>query len=99
MRGRSIEYVRAADGGVRIEGQDLGAPVEAIMGAGIREYEWVWVIAQADVEEAVAALGGTPGDDVLALLDAWATANGGRDPGQFLKDAGIPMGFWSRFGD
>ena len=99
MRGRSIEYVRAADGEVRIEGQDLGAPVEAIMGAGIREYEWTWVIAKADVDTAVAALGGTPGDDVLALLDAWATANGVRDPGQYLTDAGMPMEFWSRFGD
>ena len=99
MQGRSIHSVRGVEGEVRIEGQDLGDAVESIMGAGIREYEWTWTIATADVEAAIAALGGSKGDDVLALLEAWATANGDRDPGQFLKDAGVPMEFWSRFGD
>ncbi len=69
------------------------------MGAGIREYEWTWTIAKADVEAAIAALGGSPGDDLPELLAAWAAAHGDQDPGQFLKDAGVPMEFWSRFGD
>ena len=99
MQGRSIDYVRAGDGSVRIEGQDLGSAVESIMGGGIREYEWIWVIAKADVEAAIAALGGKPGADVMALLQRWETANGGQDPGRFLKNAGVRMDFWSRFGD
>ena len=99
MEGRSIDYVRDDDGSVRIEGQDLGSAVESIMGAGIREYEWTWTIAKADVAAAIAALGGKPEDDVIGLLRRWETSNCGSDPGQFLKNAGIRMDFWSRFGD
>jgi hypothetical protein len=99
MQGRSITYVRDRDGGVRIDGQDLGPAVESIMGGGIREYEWSWTIAKVDVAAAIAALGATPGGDVIALLRRWETSHRGKDPGQFLKDAGVRMGFWSRFGD
>jgi hypothetical protein len=99
MQGRSIVYVRGVEGEVRIEGQDLGDAVESIMGAGIREYEWTWTIASGDVDAAVAALGGSEGDDLLELLAAWASAHGDQDPGRFLKDAGVRMDFWSRFGD
>jgi hypothetical protein len=77
----------------------LGAPVDAILGAGRGEYEWTWVTAKADVEAAIAAIGGKSGADVVELLRRWETANGGQDPGKFLKGAGVPMEFWSRFGD
>jgi hypothetical protein len=99
MNGRSIDYVRADDGSVRIDGQDLGSAVESIMGGGIREYEWSWTIAGADVPAAIAALGGNPGGDVIGLLRRWESSNRGQDPGRFLKDAGVPMGFWSHFSD
>ena len=99
MQGRTIHYVRATNGSVRIDGQDLGSAVESIMGGGIREYEWSWTIAKADVESAIAALGGEPGGDLIGLLRSWETSNGGQDPGRFLKDAGIRMDFWSHFGD
>ena len=99
MNGRSIDYVRADDGSVRIDGQDLGSAVESIMGGGIREYEWSWTIAKADVEAAIAALGGKPGADLIGVLRRWETSHRGQDPGQFLKDAALRMDFWSRFGD
>ena len=99
MQGRSIRYVRAKGGGVRIEGQDLGSAIESIMGGGIREYEWTWTIAKADVAAAIAVLGGKPGGDVIGLLRRWETSHRGQDPGRFLKDAGVRMDFWSRFGD
>ena len=99
MQGRSIQVSRADDGGVRIDGQDLGSAVESIMGAGMRECEWSWTIGAADVPAAVEALGGAPGTDPVRLLEAWSAAHRGRDPGQAIHDAGVPMGFWSRFGD
>ena len=99
VEGRWIDYVRGADGEVRIEGQDLGSAVERIMGEGIREYEWTWVIDAEAVGAAVKALGGDPDDDVLDLLKAWAATHGDADPGTFLRDAGVPMAFWNRMGD
>jgi hypothetical protein len=82
-----------------IEGQDLGPGVEQAFGAGLTEYEWVWEIAPQDVPAAVEALGGHEADDPLALLRAWYADHGGEDPGSYLKDAGVPIGFWNRIGD
>jgi len=90
---------RGPDGGVVIEGQDIGRGVEEIFGDGFREYEWDWTIAPDAVPAAVTALGGDGEDDVLALLRAWSVDHGGRDPGIFLQEAGVPVEFWSRIGD
>ena len=46
----------------------------------------------------VAALGGVPGDDPLALLKAWYDAGDGRDPGIHLQKAGVPVEKWSSVG-
>ena len=96
---RSLTAQRGADGGVLIEGQDLGRGVEAAWGAGNTEYEWAWAIPPASVDVAVLALGGAAGDDVLALLAAWSASHGGIDPGIHLKAAGVPVEFWSRVGE
>lgn len=94
---RHLEARRRPDGGLVVEGQDLGPGVRALFDAG--EYEWTWTLEAADVPAAAAALGGAPGDDPLAVVSAWAAANPGRDPGSALRDAGVPIGFWSRIGD
>ncbi|HEY6570685.1 MAG TPA: hypothetical protein VIZ22_10360 [Candidatus Limnocylindrales bacterium] len=86
-----------AAGLLRIEGQDLGPGVEAILGA--REYEWTWTVAAAAIPAAVDVLGGAPGSDPLTVLAAWSSANGDADPGQRLRDAGLAVEFWSRIGD
>lgn len=86
-----------AAGSLRIEGQDLGQAVEDIVGD--REYEWTWTLAAAHIPMAVHDLGGAPGSDPLAVLAAWSAANDGADPGQRLRDAGVPIEFWSRIGD
>lgn len=96
---RLLEAIALADGGLRIEGQDLGAAVTAAFGADFREYEFDWTAESTEVPYIVEMLGGLPGDDPLALLHRWAQGNPGRDPGQFLKDAGTKLGFWSRIGD
>jgi hypothetical protein len=96
---RHLEATLASDGAVLIEGQDLGPAVERIWGEGLTEYEWAWRIAPADVPAAVAALGGSPGDDPLRLLATWMEQHQGMDPGIGVREAGVPIEFWSRVGD
>jgi hypothetical protein len=94
---RSLTVIRGPDGGIEIDGHDLGDGVERIL--GFREYEWTWDIEADAVPAAIAALGGAAGDDPLALLVAWSAAHGGIDPGSHLREAGVPITFWSRIGD
>lgn len=98
---RGFRYLGAArrDGAIVIEGQDLGRGVESAFGAGLTEYEWSWSIAPEAVPAMVAALGAAPGDDPLRALKAWFDAHGATDPGSYLRDAGVPIAFWSRVGD
>src|SRR5580765_1541537 len=65
---RLLCAVLTPDGDLRIEGQDLGPAVAEIFGEGLSEYEWDVVVRAANVPQAVVALGGAPGDDVLVLL-------------------------------
>ena len=96
---RGLEASRRQDGGIRIDGHDLGRGVEGAFGAGMSEYEWCWVIEPDAVPATVAALDGREGDDPLRLLEAWSIAHGGVDPGSHLRDAGVPIAFWNRIGD
>lgn len=96
---RYLDATLGADGRLLIEGQDLGAGVERIFGEGIREYEWSWTIRPASVPAAVAALDGAPGEPPLAAIARWSAAHEGADPGKVLKEAGVPVEFWSRRGD
>jgi hypothetical protein len=88
---RGLRTIEAAwrDGGIDIQGQDLGRG----------EYEWAWSVQRVDVPAIAAALGGREGDDPMRLLKAWCRANRGADPGVRLREAGVPIAFWSRFGD
>jgi hypothetical protein len=95
---RYLAARRRDDGGVLIEGHDLGRGVEAF-GPGFSEYEWSWVIGLDVVPAALAALGGQAGDDLLQLLRTWSIDHGGVDPGSHLKNSGVPVGFWSHVGD
>lgn len=84
---------------IQIGGQDLGPGVSAAFGDAISEYEWDWTLEAGDVGRAIEVLGGRSGEDLVAVLTRWAAAHGGQDPGQFLKEAGLELGFWSRLGD
>ena len=73
--------------------------VESVFGSGNTEYEWCWTVRPDDVPAAVAALGGDPGEDVLAVVARWSGANEGKDPGDRLKAAVVPVEFWNRVGE
>lgn len=86
------------DGGLVIEGQDLGAAPEAFWGSA--EYEWTLTVAPEQVPGLVAALGGTPGeDDPLELLAARFRDDERYASRSFLEEAGVAFAFWSRVGD
>jgi hypothetical protein len=95
---RSISATLYNDGHLGIEGQDRGEAVK-FFGGNFSEYEFAWSASAPEVPKIVELLGGQPGDDPLALLKAWTIGRGGMDPGQFLKDGGVVIGFWSRLGD
>lgn len=95
---RSIYAVLLADGGMRIEGQDIG-PSVSVFGQDFREYEWDWTIAAADVPRIAEHFGGKPGADPIPLMRHWIKSADGGDPGQFLREHGFELGFWSRLGD
>lgn len=87
------------DGTVQIGGQDLGPIVSEAFGKDVREYEWYWTLRAADVPRALQLLGGSSTDGLPGALRRWAEANAGRDPGQYLRESGFDLGFWSRVGD
>jgi hypothetical protein len=96
---RAMWARRLDDGGLMIEGQDLGKVVSEAWGAGLTEYEWAWKLPAADVPRVSEALGGSADEDPLAVLMRWSREHEGRDPGIPIKEAGLPIEFWSRVGD
>jgi hypothetical protein len=96
---RRLSVDRRPDGGIFIEGHDLGVGVERNFGVGLSECEWAWVVGPDAVPALVAALDGCEGDDPLRLLAAWSAAHDGADPGPHLRAAGVPLEFWNRVGD
>ncbi|MEI7814935.1 MAG: hypothetical protein WCJ13_09100 [Coriobacteriia bacterium] len=86
-----------ADGGLTIEGQDLGSGVEEFWGAGNTEYEWAESIQSQDVAKLVTALGHS--DDVLEALAKRFSDDPYFRLQRFLDEHGIPHKFWSRIGD
>lgn len=93
--GRRIEGVLHPDGRLTIDGRDVGEAV-AFFGAEYSEYLFVWTAQAEVVPQIVALLGGAPGDDPLPLLTAWAQEHNGQDPGEFLRNGGVELHFWSR---
>jgi hypothetical protein len=84
------------EGGIRLDGWDLGDGVEAIKGC--REYEWIVTVAASALPALVAALGGAEGEDIFEVISRTCMD----DPNRLyatLVDAKIPYDFWSRVGD
>src|SRR5579884_2511676 len=77
------------EGCLVLAGQDLNGS----------EYEWYFRIRPEHFPKVRTALGGGPDEDVLALLAARVDTlpnSGGRDPGAWLRDQGVPTAFSNR---
>jgi hypothetical protein len=84
------------EGGIRLDGWDLGDGVAAIK--GVREYEWTLDVAASDLPALVEALGAVAGEDVFEVISRTCMD----DPNRLhrtIVDAKIPHAWWSREGD
>jgi hypothetical protein len=76
-------------GNLHLDGQDLGPGTLPVSDDG--EYEWYTTIAAADVPRLLTLLGGTPGDDVLDILERGWTGAGSYALEQLLRDTAFPL--------
>lgn len=92
--GRTVR--ETADGGLLIEGHDLGDAVSGSWGDGLTEYEFLRRLDDRGVAELrrVAGLGDAP--LLRAIRDRFASA---AELERFLKVHGIESTFWSRVGN
>jgi hypothetical protein len=79
------------DGSLEFMGEDLKH-------FGDEEYEYAITVGPEDVAKVVAALGGPPGGDVIALLVANAHKIIRAGELTWIRSLGIVPGFWSRIG-
>ena len=93
--GRFLKASINTKGDLVIEGQDLGAEVEAFFGYG--EYEWAWTISAKDCDRLLAALGGK--SDLLSALGERFSGENAANLQSFLESEGIEFETWSRIGD
>jgi hypothetical protein len=71
------------DGTLRFLGHDRGQRVTLAFGASVTSYEWTYVVPPDRIGQLTRALGGSPGDDVLALLATYHRRVGGTMDGVF----------------
>jgi hypothetical protein len=95
--GLSVTASLLEDGRLSINGHDLQA--DRVFGPGNSEYEYALTVDVRDVDRVVTALGGRPGDDVLALLEVNGQQIVTVGEQTWLRGLGIDPGFWSRVGD
>lgn len=100
-RGFSVRRVLFADdGGLTIEGHDLGPGVERFFGEGNTEYEFTRTVTPAGVARLREALALDPEADLAEeLRRRFAHPGGSPELERTLQDHGIETTFWSRVGD
>jgi hypothetical protein len=77
------------EGGLHIDGQDLGPGTAISSDDG--EYEWFQVIEPEHVPRLVELLGASAGTPVLDLLEQRYTGRASYDLEAVLRDSGIPI--------
>lgn len=97
--GQDSRYLTAEiqeDGSLVIRGQDLG-PGASFMSGDDEEYEWAYTFAPEVIPSLVAALGGTPGQPVLELLEQRYTGAGSYELEHIIRSTEdtIPRNFWN----
>lgn len=92
---RSVIVTLTHGGDLVWSGQDLWPDVATLHG-GAMEYEWSRTVPAAYVPALLTALGGRPGDNVVALVAASFETDGELE--EFASKAGIPTEFDSWIG-
>lgn len=92
---RFLEASINSEGGLVIEGQDIGPGVEEIF--GVSEYEWAWAISARDCNRLRVALGTK--SDLLSALGERFAGERASDLLPFLESEGIRFTAWGRMGD
>lgn len=90
---RTLDARVDAQGHLCIAGQDLGPMTAMVSDDG--EYEWSRTYAAADVPRLFALLGGTPGEDVLSVLERDWSGRRSYELEALTRDCGIEFTFWS----
>jgi hypothetical protein len=86
-----VSATRRRDGSLMIEGQDLGGDFFS------GEYEYAITVRPDDVPRVVEALGGAPGEDPLALLQAKGKEIVELGEKKWLEGLGLTVKFWSHY--
>lgn len=79
------------NGGLHVDGQDLGPGTAPVSDDG--EYEWTWTTEAADLPQLIELLGGDPDVDVLDLLGQRYTGEGSYELEKILGDSATPSRF------
>lgn len=95
---RTVWLSRLTDGGIAIEGQDLG-DLSRFFGADAREYEWATAVAADELPNLRAALASSATDDIENLVRSRFSGVRHGEFRQFCEDHGIRFESWSRFGE
>ncbi len=95
---RTVWLSRLTDGGIAIEGQDLG-DLSGFFGAGVREYEWATSVAVDELPKLRTALDGSATADIEDLVKGRFSGVRHGEFRQFCEDHDIRADFWSRFGE
>lgn len=82
-----------SDGSLQLEAQDLGGPAFGLSPDG--EYEYWRTIAPEHLPTLIELLGGSPGEDILALLARAWTGERSFDLEAQLRQAPFPIDFFS----
>ena len=83
------------DGGLTIEGHDLGQEVAGSWGGGLTEYEFTRILGPAAVDKLRSAAGFGDQPVLVAIRDRFADTS---ELESFLGEHSIETTFWSRVG-
>lgn len=86
--GLHVDAVARDDGDIVIEGQDLSGP---------GEYEYFLTVHRDQVSKLVAALGGSPGQDALELLQEQGDQIVKHGERTWLQEHGVASDVWTRY--
>jgi hypothetical protein len=78
-----------AEGNLHLQGQDLGPKTASVSDDG--EYEWFQCVKKEHLPALVEALGGTPGEDILFLLERDYCGSRSYELEATLRTRGIPV--------